>query len=124
MTFHFSNDVFRQNFALESTDRILYGFALLQSDFCHAHPPTYNSATRISYSRTFRISSFAARAAPASLKPELLADAVTAGGSAVTDPSRFKIATRVASLTAARQRVAVWSITTNGETIDFNGPLR
>jgi len=53
VTFHFSNDVFRQNFALESTERIFYGFALLQSNFCHAYPPTCNSATRISYCRTF-----------------------------------------------------------------------
>jgi len=45
-------------------------------------------------------------------------------GALAPDDSRF--ATPIASSTAARHRVAVWSrsITVSGETIDFNGPLR
>lgn len=46
MAFHFSNDVFRQNFTFEATERILYGFALLQSNFCHAAPPPYTKSPR------------------------------------------------------------------------------
>jgi hypothetical protein len=45
-------------------------------------------------------------------------------GAPAPDDSRF--ATPIASSTAARHRVAVWSrpITMSGETIDFDGPLR
>ena len=53
MTFHFSNDVFRLNLTFESTERILQGFALLQSNFCHAHPPSRNSATRFLIAERF-----------------------------------------------------------------------
>lgn len=48
MAFHFSNDVFRQNFTFESTERILYRFALLQSNFCHATPLNQITASLIS----------------------------------------------------------------------------
>ena len=52
MTFHFSNDVFRLNFTFKSAERILYGFARLQSNFCHA-APFYQTAIRVSYKRHF-----------------------------------------------------------------------
>jgi hypothetical protein len=53
VTLHFFNDVFRLNLAFESTECILQGFTLLQSNFCHAHPPKFY-AMRICYSRRFR----------------------------------------------------------------------
>ena len=34
---HFLNDVFRLNLALESTERVLYGLAFLQPNFCQTH---------------------------------------------------------------------------------------
>jgi hypothetical protein len=41
VTLHFLNNVLGLHFALESTKSILDRFALLQSNFCHAHhPPT------------------------------------------------------------------------------------
>ncbi|HKF04863.1 MAG TPA: hypothetical protein VKB49_21255 [Candidatus Sulfotelmatobacter sp.] len=39
MTLHLFDDVFGLNLTFESTEGILQGFALLQSDFCHAHSP-------------------------------------------------------------------------------------
>lgn len=36
MTFHLFDDVFRLNLAFETAEGIFQGFALLQSDFCHA----------------------------------------------------------------------------------------
>jgi hypothetical protein len=39
VTLHFLDDVLGLNFAFESTKSILNRFALLQSNFCHAHHP-------------------------------------------------------------------------------------
>jgi hypothetical protein len=80
VTFHFFDDVFRENFALESTERILYGFALLQSNFCHAHLPHTIPQRGFVIAERF-CSPFGCQALPtASSKPELLPDAVREGG--------------------------------------------
>ena len=53
VTFHFSNDVFRLNFTFESAERIVYGFARLQSNFCHAAPLHQITAIQVPYKRRF-----------------------------------------------------------------------
>lgn len=53
VAFHFSNDVFRKNFTFESAKRILYGFALLHSNFCHLSPSHQIIAIQVSYKRRF-----------------------------------------------------------------------
>jgi hypothetical protein len=53
VAFHLSNDVFRKHLAFESAKRILYGFALLQSNFCHAVPSHQIFAIPVSYKRRF-----------------------------------------------------------------------
>lgn len=54
VAFYFSNDVFRKHFTFESAKRILNGFALLQSNFCHAVPSHPIIAIRVSDKQRFQ----------------------------------------------------------------------
>ena len=74
MTFHFFNNVFGLNLTFEPTERILQGFALLQSNFCHSYPPKIG-AMSILYSRFLRCQDRTL----GSCNHELLADVVTRG---------------------------------------------
>ncbi len=47
MTFHFLNDVFGLNLALEPTKGILQRLALLQSNFCQTHHPQTSTISDI-----------------------------------------------------------------------------
>jgi hypothetical protein len=48
VTLHFFDDVFRLNLTFESTERVLQGLALLQSNFCHTHLLHLCCAERVS----------------------------------------------------------------------------
>jgi hypothetical protein len=79
VTFHFFDDVFRLNLAFESTEGILQGFALLQSDFCHADSPKLvRYGSLIADPQTHKL--FLQGINLANLELELLADVVIMGG--------------------------------------------
>jgi len=106
VAFHFSNDVFRQNFTFESTERILYGFALLQSNFCHAAPLTPNHRDPGLLLATFNTVSLPVTASiPAKPgKYELLANVIA--GSRLLLSVRF-IRAKIESLPALQRAGAV-----------------
>jgi hypothetical protein len=79
VTFHFFDDVFGLNLTFESTEGILQGFALLQSDFRHAHSPKI-SAIRISFSRSWTHNLFLQGISLSNFELELLADVAILGG--------------------------------------------
>jgi hypothetical protein len=79
MTLHLFDDVFGLNLTFESTEGILQGFALLQSDFCHSHSPKLvRYGSLIADAQTHNL--FLQDISLTNLELELLADVVILGG--------------------------------------------
>jgi hypothetical protein len=87
VTFHFSHDVFRLNFTFKSAERILEGFALLQSNFCHVAPLHQIPAIRVFYKRRFRTVGLPVTGAKPRRQYKLLANVIA--GSRLLLSARF-----------------------------------